>query len=323
VKVIPVPVRLRGLVPATLSVVLLLASAGCGGDDSSDGASASRLDAVTIKGDPGTAPEVAWKSKMDASKVEAETLVEGDGAALTDGQSALAQIWIGNGFTEAQAYSSYDEGAAQLIAPADSIPAITEALSGAKVGSRVAVTAGSAEAFGQTADAATGNPALGIGNDDTVLVIVDVLSAVADAPSGKESPAPSWMPQITFTDGNPSAFDFTGVPKPAGKFRKATLLEGDGERVRKNMSVVVRYLGQVYGGDKPFDENFTTSPTTFQIGVGKVIAGWDKQVVGSNVGSRIVIEVPPKLGYGTAGNESAGIKGTDTLFFVIDVLAAG
>ena len=40
------------------------------------------------------------------------------------------------------------------------------------------------------------------------------------------------------------------------------------------------------------------------------------------VGSRVLIAVPPDQGYGEAGNPDAGIKGTDTLYFVIDVLAA-
>jgi peptidylprolyl isomerase len=32
--------------------------------------------------------------------------------------------------------------------------------------------------------------------------------------------------------------------------------------------------------------------------------------------------VPPKDGYGSTGESSAGIKGTDTLVFVVDVLDA-
>ena len=31
--------------------------------------------------------------------------------------------------------------------------------------------------------------------------------------------------------------------------------------------------------------------------------------------------VPPSHGYGTAGQSSAGIKGTDTLAFVVDIVA--
>ena len=32
---------------------------------------------------------------------------------------------------------------------------------------------------------------------------------------------------------------------------------------------------------------------------------------------------PAGPGYGKAGNKDAGIKGTDTLYFVVDILAAG
>ncbi len=37
----------------------------------------------------------------------------------------------------------------------------------------------------------------------------------------------------------------------------------------------------------------------------------------------MLLAIPPKLGYGEDGNEGAGIKGTDTLYFVVDILAAG
>ena len=36
----------------------------------------------------------------------------------------------------------------------------------------------------------------------------------------------------------------------------------------------------------------------------------------------MIIAVPPDSGYGEDGNPDAGIKGTDTLYFVVDVLAA-
>ena len=41
------------------------------------------------------------------------------------------------------------------------------------------------------------------------------------------------------------------------------------------------------------------------------------------MGSRVLLAVPPELGYGKDGNKDAGIKGTDTLYFVVDMLAAG
>ncbi|MEJ7833039.1 MAG: FKBP-type peptidyl-prolyl cis-trans isomerase, partial [Nocardioides sp.] len=106
--------------------------------------------------------------------------------------------------------------------------------------------------------------------------------------------------------------------------RKSVVLEGNGAAVEKGQTISVRYLGQVYEGAKPFDESYTAEqPASFVIGKGAVIKAWDAALVGLPVGSRIVLEVPPKLGYGEAGNPDAGIKGTDTLYFVIDVLGAG
>jgi peptidylprolyl isomerase len=40
------------------------------------------------------------------------------------------------------------------------------------------------------------------------------------------------------------------------------------------------------------------------------------------VGSRVLLVIPPSLGYGKAGSAQAGIKGTDTLVFVVDILSA-
>jgi peptidylprolyl isomerase len=40
------------------------------------------------------------------------------------------------------------------------------------------------------------------------------------------------------------------------------------------------------------------------------------------VGSRVMLVIPPKDGYGSAGASQAGIKGTDTLVFVVDIIDA-
>jgi peptidylprolyl isomerase len=52
-----------------------------------------------------------------------------------------------------------------------------------------------------------------------------------------------------------------------------------------------------------------------------VVSGFGKAMVGQTVGSQVEVIIPPSEGYGTAGQESAGISGTDTLVFVIDILA--
>jgi peptidylprolyl isomerase len=122
----------------------------------------------------------------------------------------------------------------------------------------------------------------------------------------------------------PSSLDFTGTPEPSTRLRIAPLVQGDGATVEKGQTIVVNYLGQVYKGEAPFDSSYARGePTSFQIGVGAVVKGWDEALVGRAVGSRVLLSIPPDLGYGEDGNKDAGITGTDTLYFVVDILAAG
>jgi peptidylprolyl isomerase len=183
----------------------------------------------------------------------------------------------------------------------------------------VLVAAPAEDAFGET-----GNPQLGIANKDTVIMVVDLVSGVLDAPQGTDKDAPAWAPKIVDKDDKPDSLDFTGTPEPAKKLRIARLVQGDGAKVEKGQTIVVNYLGQVYDGKAPFDSSFSRGePTSFQIGTGNVVKGWDKGLVGQTIGTRVLLSIPPDLGYGEAGNEDAGIKGTDTLYFVVDLLAAG
>jgi peptidylprolyl isomerase len=109
---------------------------------------------------------------------------------------------------------------------------------------------------------------------------------------------------------------------PSSNLVVKTLVQGTGPEVKSGDLLVANYAGQVWApGSKTFDSSFDRGvPAGFPIGVGQVIPGWDKALVGVKTGSRVVLVVPPAAGYGSAGQTSAGIKGTDTLVFVVDVL---
>jgi peptidylprolyl isomerase len=305
--------------------VLLVALAGCGSSDSSSSsssaASGTSLDAVAITGDVGSEPQVEWKSKMTADDVQTTTLTKGDGDTVAEDDVVKAQIWIGNGFSQKKAYSSYDQGGAQQLTVNDQLsPVLHDAVKGATIGSRIAVTAPADKLFGES-----GNAQLGIGNKDPIVIVIDLISKPKPplkGPEGKAQKAPSWAPKLVSKSGKVTALDFTKTPKPDGKLRSSALIKGSGPVVKKGQTITVNYLGQVYKGKAPFDESYSKTPATFVIGAGQVITGWDKTIVGEKVGSRLILAIPPKEGYGKQGQPSAGIKGTDTLYFVVDILAA-
>jgi peptidylprolyl isomerase len=111
-----------------------------------------------------------------------------------------------------------------------------------------------------------------------------------------------------------------GSGKPSSKLAVKTVIKGDGPKIVSGDYVQVNYLGQIWDTAKVFDTSFGRGPYTNVIGQGKVIPGWDEGLIGRQVNSRIEMAIPPALGYGSSGDPQGGIKGTDTLVFVIDLL---
>ena len=310
----------RRLLLLVLPAVLLgLTACGSSSSSSPTASSTNPLDAVSITGQIGQKPQVQWKGDLTADKVQSTTLTKGTGDVVNAGDQVSAQIWIGDGVSKKEAYSTYDQGGAQVLTLNSQLsPVFADAIQGAPVGSRIAVTAPAEQLVGPN-----GNAQLGIGNKDPLLVVIDLLSKPTpplSGPQGKAQPAPSWAPRIVGKGQTVTGLDFGKTPKPNGKLRSSVLIQGTGPTVKKGQSITVDYFGAVYGATKPFDESYSKQPASFGIGTGQVIPGWDKTLVGQKVGSRLILAIPPDDGYGKAGQPTAGIKGTDTLYFVVDIL---
>jgi len=314
---------IRRALTLLLALMLGVALAACGDDSAEPGGETSgggsSLEAIGIEGDLGSDPKVTWDGELSAGDVESKLISEGDGDEVESGDQVFAHIWIGNGTTQEKAYSTYDGSMPQLLTVDEKAlsPLFLEGVEGRTIGSRVALTASAETAFGPE-----GNTSLGIGNKDSILTVIDIVSAIGDGAEGTENKAPGWVPGFQGDAAAPTGLDFAGVPEPTVKLQQATLIEGEGPVVEQGQTIAVDYLGQVFEGEKPFDESYTANPASFAIGTGGVIKGWDQALVGKNVGSRVVLAIPPALGYGKEGNKQAGIKGTDTLYFVVDILGA-
>lgn len=299
-----------------MPAVLVLALSACGSDKGGSEDTYEGLDAVTITGDAGVKPEVTWKGEMTADKAEIKTLEEGDGDPVEDGDKVDTNIWIGNGYTQQKAFSTYDTGQPQTLTVGDSLSKpFQDAVTGQKIGARVAITAPAEDLFGEG-----GNPDLSIGNKDTVLVILDLMEPHQD-PQAQGVPQ-ARLPSPVLQDGDPVGLDFTGIPKPKpddGLLRHV-IKRGKGTTVTQDMTLKVDYLGMVYGADKPFDESYSKEPASFALT--GVVPGWTYGLSGMTVGSRVLLEIPPDLGYGAQPPDGSGIPANSTLYFVIDIISA-
>lgn len=155
-------------------------------------------------------------------------------------------------------------------------------------------------------------------------------SSTTSSPTATPSAAPSGGSPVAEKTGITVVGGFGAVPtvtipaKAAPTALTEQVLEaGKGAPVAAGDVLVANYVGETWA-TKPtvFDSSFTRhKPAGFVIGKSQVIPGWDKTLVGMKLGSRVILTIPPVDGYGSGGNSQAGISGTDTLVFVIDLIS--
>jgi peptidylprolyl isomerase len=153
-------------------------------------------------------------------------------------------------------------------------------------------------------------------------------SAPVSASSGATSSTVTTKVGVTVSTG------FGGTPTvtiPAAAAPTAlsdqVITQGTGPVVASGDTIAANYVGETWaqknGKVNVFDSSFSRgTPAGFVIGTGAVIPGWDKELVGQKIGSRVLLSIPPADGYGTSGQSAANISGTDTLVFVIDLVAS-
>ncbi len=129
------------------------------------------------------------------------------------------------------------------------------------------------------------------------------------------------LPTASGAFGEKPTLTFPSTPA-VPSLQRTILSQGTGPVTQSGDWLITNYLGQIWNG-KVFDNSYDRGSTSaFQIGKGKVVPGWDVGLVGIPVGSRVLLSLPPADGYGSAGSSSAGIAGTDTIVFVIDIVQA-
>ena len=318
----------RRLVALTIVPFLLFGAAACGDESGSQGSASSSVDmgepikGLEVSGEFGKQPKVTVDAPLKVDEAQSEVLTLGEGNEVVEGSPASLHLLVVNGTTGKTTVGTYEQGKPVTgnMAEGEIFPSVLDAVVGKPVGSRIAIASPPAEAFG-----AQGAQQYGIGAQDDVVFVVDIMSVPLDGPEGEKADVPEDLPSpVVDSEGDVSKFTFDNAPaKPSDELQVVPLIEGEGEPVQAGDSVTFDYLGQVYGTETIFDESYTTAPRTFTVGEGSLIKAWDEGMVGVKAGSRVMIIAPPEYGYGENGNPQAKIKGTDTLVFVVDVLGVG
>jgi peptidylprolyl isomerase len=324
----------RGLrAKLALSAVLaasLLSAAACS-SSSAPAAPAANTAPPAVSGGFGQAAVITpAQGSTPPNKLETKVLVQGSGPAVTNGELAVVNYTAYNwsqkkklGDTYASASQPVAEPQSLQVGSTSALPAWSTALTGAKVGSRIEVVAPPADAFGSQ-----GNPQAGVGPTDVLVFVLDVVAtypADADITGTMGPQTDTSLPTVVGEPGtgNPTVNIPKGVKPPSGLVANV-LIQGHGATVVKGQTLLLQYTGVDWNTGKNFDSSFTRKTAfTTAIGEGAVIPGWDQGLVGKHVGDRVLLVIPPSLGYGPQGGQSsAGIGANDTLVFVVDIIAA-
>ena len=155
-----------------------------------------------------------------------------------------------------------------------------------------------------------------------VISALPLLAAVALAGCGGSSSNSSATPSVTVA-GSFGKAPAVNIPaeKAGAKLTVKTLVHGSGQPLARADAFIGNYAIYLWSGTshKLLQSTFKTGgkPTLFS---GTLLPGLETALIGQKMGSRVLAVIPPKEGFGTRGDAQAGIKGTDTLVFVVDMI---
>jgi peptidylprolyl isomerase len=328
----------RSLALLAIPLIAGLALAGCGSSKPTSAASSSASAAGTSSGDANASvtatgqfdklPSVSIPKEKASASLEVKTLITGSGTTLTSTDAFLGNyvVYTWDGTSHTLKGSTYGSGSTPTLFTTPLLPGLSTAMTGKTVGSRVLVVVPPKDGFGSS-----GNSEAGITATTTLVFVIDVLKAYpgtegasgstvahggGDLPTVTEPTASGTAPTVTMPASS---------VKPPKTLQVQTLIKGSGAKVVAGDYVVAQYVGYIWRTGKVFDSSWSRkTPFGFEIGASQaqVITGWNTGLEGQTVGSRVLLVIPPKDGYGSTGASSAGITGTDTLVFVVDIVDA-
>lgn len=269
---------------------------------------ATDLSAITVS--ETDQPEVTIPTPWGIDKTQAKVLKPGGEQKLTE-NSTVTLSYVGlNGRTGEIFDSSYERGAPATFQLQGVVPGFAEGLTGQSVGSRVLIAMPSEDGY------ADGNPSAGIEKGDSILFVVDIISANFDEATGEAVAPAEGLPVVTMTGDKPELAIPDGATMPT-ELVTQPLIKGPGSPVTETSTVQVKYRSWDWETGELVEDAWQPQ----QGPLNSLIEGWKQGLVGQTTGSRVLLVVPPELGY-PDGQPDMGLEPGQTLVYVIDVLYA-
>jgi len=265
-----------------------------------------------------TPPVVDYPTPLFTKGVEKETLVEGTGQLLQDGDAADVYAWVYDG--AAAATTPLIQGfAIPLLGSEDSTLPFGVLAECSTVGSRVVATI-------ETADYPALVPANGVTPGDTLVIVMDITARYLGKANGTDQLPQAGFPSVVLTPEGRPGITIPNATAPK-KAEHAVLKAGDGETVKDGDVVVANFTALTWDGKEVFASTWdNAAPTLVTADVFDatnnttgMVPGLKEAIVGQKVGSQIVVVIPPASGFGDA-SEGVGVTATDTIVYVFDVL---
>ncbi|MFJ8183952.1 FKBP-type peptidyl-prolyl cis-trans isomerase [Streptomyces sp. NPDC096105] len=278
------------------------------------------LPAITAGTGFGEKPTVAKGSGDPSEDLAVKTVIAGGGRTIAENDFVVAH-YLGQVWSTAKVFdNSYDrkEPLAIQLAQGTIIDGWRYGLVGRKAGSRVQMAIPPTWGYGEQ-----GNEQAGIKGTDTLVFVIDVRDTFNARSSAKGTDVAQDdvdLPKVgTNTDGKAPSIEVPDSDAPK-KLVANYVIEGDGEKVGAEDSVLVQYKGVLWDGGKEFDSTYGRGQLT-SFSLQQVVKGWAQGLTGKKVGSRVLIVIPPELGYGDNPPQGSEIKKDSTLVFSVDILA--
>ncbi|WP_285102359.1 FKBP-type peptidyl-prolyl cis-trans isomerase [Promicromonospora sp. MEB111] len=261
--------------------------------------SSASQEPLQVTGASGTPPTLEYEKPFEVVQSGSRMIWPGTGDLLERDDPVLLNLYAQDGRDGTELQNTFRTAPAGYTMTEQSLGNhLFAALEGRRVGTRLALM-----------EEQDGVP---------VLLVVDVLPTRAagteGVPPGKD------LPQVRLDDlGAPTVRVPRGVDPPSDLVVHP-LLRGTGPQVRAGQILTVEFTAVRWSDGKVVDTTWTedTPPQSAEIGIGRLVEGWDQGLLEQTVGSQVMLVVPPDSGYANTASELAG----ETMVYVVDILDA-